>query len=497
MKDDNILKIAAASAVIVIVVIAGLLYFNQSRKGIEKDQASSNNMEVQSVLFSGLVKEVNLENKSIRLIDGSNQEMLFSISSTTKILDENGNSVKLDYFKKGFMATVLATKASGDKYEANNLEVSLAPNIIIDSPKDGETIGDIITVSGRARVFENQLSYRIKADNKIIEEGLITANGEMGQYGEINLAIYLDKRVMISDKIILELFSYSPKDGGVENLTSLSLNYKTDNSLAELLNNDFKVSLLYPANWKTPSENKQLGFFGVDGWFYIEGLGVNKDGLNGVVNSLTDQKNKYFGSEPLVSDLKIDGLSAKLIMPSKDQALEMKNRATIILSFPATVTIKKQKYDYLILNADKGHIDVIGQKIILTDKNPLTIKAFFNNNMMDTEATCNKVFSVERVVPYTQAVARAALEELLKGPSKADKEGNYSTSLNTGIKIKSLEITNGIAKVDFSKEISKNLGGSCRVASIYAQITETLKQFPTIKSVLISVEGETEGILQP
>ncbi len=126
-----------------------------------------------------------------------------------------------------------------------------------------------------------------------------------------------------------------------------------------------------------------------------------------------------------------------------------------------------------------------------------TVKVFFNNDKMDPEYSCNKVFPVEREIPKTQTVARAALEELLKGPSAADKAAGYFTSINSGVKIQKLTIENGVAKVDFDEQLEFQVGGSCRVAAISAQITQTLKQFPTVKSVIISINGRTEDILQP
>jgi len=127
----------------------------------------------------------------------------------------------------------------------------------------------------------------------------------------------------------------------------------------------------------------------------------------------------------------------------------------------------------------------------------MTVKAFFNNNTMDPEISCNKVFVIERQVPKTIAVARVALEELLKGPTISEKNEDYSTSINSGVKIQSLTIENGTAKVDFDEQLEYQAGGSCRVSAIRAQITETLKQFPTVKNVVISINGRTEDILQP
>lgn len=127
-----------------------------------------------------------------------------------------------------------------------------------------------------------------------------------------------------------------------------------------------------------------------------------------------------------------------------------------------------------------------------------TVKIFFNNIKFDPGLTdCSKVYSVNRTVKSTSAVARAALEELFKGLTASESNLGYLTNLNSGVKIQKLTIENEIAKVDFSSELEKDGGGSCRTAAIIAQIKETLKQFPTVKDVVISINGQTENILQP
>jgi len=125
------------------------------------------------------------------------------------------------------------------------------------------------------------------------------------------------------------------------------------------------------------------------------------------------------------------------------------------------------------------------------------VKVFFSNNDLDKEITCNKVFAVEREIIETPAVARAALEELLKGPSEEDKAQGFYTSINPGVKLQKLTITDGIARVDFDATIEQGVGGSCRVSAIRAEIVETLKQFATVNDVVISINGRTEDILQP
>jgi hypothetical protein len=130
----------------------------------------------------------------------------------------------------------------------------------------------------------------------------------------------------------------------------------------------------------------------------------------------------------------------------------------------------------------------------------ISIEVYFGNDALeDDETSCTEVFSVKRIVSKTTAIARAALEELLKGPTQFEEGEGYRSSLpqNAGVKINSLTIENGVARVDFNGALDEGVAGSCRVSAIRAQIEETLKQFPTIQEVVISVEGNIEEALQP
>lgn len=123
--------------------------------------------------------------------------------------------------------------------------------------------------------------------------------------------------------------------------------------------------------------------------------------------------------------------------------------------------------------------------------------SFPNSKFYPDMIDCSKVFATARVITDTPAVGKAALEELFKGPTDQEKKDGYFTNIPTGVKIQKLTIENGVAKVDLSKELQQGVGGSCRVDSIRAQITQTLKQFPTVQNVIISIDGKTEDILQP
>ncbi|MDO8529882.1 MAG: GerMN domain-containing protein [bacterium] len=126
-----------------------------------------------------------------------------------------------------------------------------------------------------------------------------------------------------------------------------------------------------------------------------------------------------------------------------------------------------------------------------------TVKVYFSNTKLENNLSCSTVFYAERNIPKTEGIARAALEQLIQGPINLEKDAGFFTNINTGVKVQSLVIKNGVAKVDFNQELQQGVAGSCKVTAIRAQIEQTLKQFPTVKSVVISINGKTDDILQP
>jgi spore germination protein GerM len=85
----------------------------------------------------------------------------------------------------------------------------------------------------------------------------------------------------------------------------------------------------------------------------------------------------------------------------------------------------------------------------------MTVKVYFGTSLTEAKNSddCSNVAPFKRVIPKTKAVARAALEELLKGPNQEEKNGGYVTSLNPGLVIQRLTIDDGVAQVDFNEEL--------------------------------------------
>lgn len=96
-----------------------------------------------------------------------------------------------------------------------------------------------------------------------------------------------------------------------------------------------------------------------------------------------------------------------------------------------------------------------------------------------------KVWPALREVQETEAVAEAALEELLAGPSSEEEaELGFSSAIPGGTDLESVSVEDSVAKVELSDELPPEA---------LAQVVYTASQFPTVDSVEIDGDVYTRG----
>jgi len=163
---------------------------------------------------------------------------------------------------------------------------------------------------------------------------------------------------------------------------------------------------------------------------------------------------------------------------------------------PTTSAGTIEVFDYSA--KDGSEIDKVTIPIKFGLTNYTNIKIYFTNNIDNPNSKdCQAVSSVSRRVSQDKDIAANAIKELLLGPTTAEAAKGFYNSINTGVTLNSIKIDNGVATVDFNDVLQAGVSGSCQITAIRAQITQTLKQFPTVKSVVISINGNSQGILQP
>jgi spore germination protein GerM len=176
-----------------------------------------------------------------------------------------------------------------------------------------------------------------------------------------------------------------------------------------------------------------------------------------------------------------------LLLASLDWQMESQLPAP--QSQPATVTLRSQS----------GAVLAQQRVVVLSptdpDARPITLYWYGGDTLYSTVAR----------IPRTPRIGAAAIEELLWGPPPRSLAG-FTTALPTPqqvlafpgrkpdwgprVILRKLTILNGVATVDFSKELLAYGGGSAQAKLIRQQLTRTLGQFSTVREVRISIEGK-------
>ncbi|MBI2032359.1 MAG: Gmad2 immunoglobulin-like domain-containing protein [Candidatus Levybacteria bacterium] len=98
-------------------------------------------------------------------------------------------------------------------------------NIVVLSPASNSKLENPFLVRGRARVFENVVSIRLKdSSGNVIAEGTAYANApDIGQFGDFEQYINFSTE---DSKGVLEVYQASAKDGSDQDLVSISVKFR-------------------------------------------------------------------------------------------------------------------------------------------------------------------------------------------------------------------------------------------------------------------------------
>jgi germination protein M len=103
------------------------------------------------------------------------------------------------------------------------------------------------------------------------------------------------------------------------------------------------------------------------------------------------------------------------------------------------------------------------------------------------------LFVTYRTEAATPRVGTAALESVLEGPDSFEMGYGLRTEIPDGTQLLGLEIEGETARVDLTSEFEAGGGLASKQARL-AQIVYTITQFPTVKGVLFSLDGEPIGV---
>jgi germination protein M len=102
-----------------------------------------------------------------------------------------------------------------------------------------------------------------------------------------------------------------------------------------------------------------------------------------------------------------------------------------------------------------------------------------------------RLVPVQRQVPATLAVARAAMTALLAGPTPAESAApsSLATLIPGGTQLLDIALANGVAVVDLTGQFESG-GGAASMFGRLAQVVYTLTQFPSVTGVTFRLDGQ-------
>ena len=118
---------------------------------------------------------------------------------------------------------------------------------------------------------------------------------------------------------------------------------------------------------------------------------------------------------------------------------------------------------------------------------------FFVRYSESTESI--EIVPVIRRISYENSPLTQTLNTLLYGPNVAELSKNLITMIPEKSKILSIEISKGIASINFNEEFMFNPNGREGLEAQLAQIVYTATQFPTVSAVRFLIEGESRDFL--
>ncbi|HEY5561021.1 MAG TPA: peptidase M56 [Clostridiaceae bacterium] len=122
----------------------------------------------------------------------------------------------------------------------------------------------------------------------------------------------------------------------------------------QYVNTKYHIGFEYPSSF-TQNTKYVNRFEGKDGFFQFDAL-KGEGTIEKVASYEAFSDLKPYGESPEIEKSILDGQEAILIIPSKDQNIEMKGQAAFIVKYAKPITINPESFNYFILWADKDHI---------------------------------------------------------------------------------------------------------------------------------------------
>jgi len=128
------------------------------------------------------------------------------------------------WVKQGNPKTAMPTKPCVQTKANSSSTINPNANIILESPKAGDTLSSQFVIKGKARIFENQLNFRVRNSKgqSLIEGTMAAQAASAGQFGPFDATV----SSVPKGTTTIEVFDHSAKDGSEIDKVSIEVTVK-------------------------------------------------------------------------------------------------------------------------------------------------------------------------------------------------------------------------------------------------------------------------------
>lgn len=109
---------------------------------------------------------------------------------------------------------------------------------------------------------------------------------------------------------------------------------------------------------------------GNNGFFALGAASGEGRTIDQVADGEAHHKLRPYGSNPqIIMKIEVSGQEGRLILPATDQPPEMENQAAVVIQSPTPIGVGGDSYHYILLYADRQHIEDISRSLRFTVSN--------------------------------------------------------------------------------------------------------------------------------
>jgi len=291
------------------------------------------------------------------------------------------------------LTTIILTGCKNPESNLNNIfnpkevkigdEVAKMKVISLETGDDGPNYSVSVTFEGNKTLYGRFVQY----ENHDFLDNAISFEVDEAKSDKLPLLSYDERNIWFvfrNREEAINLFNEYENDNLTIEISDYTINYaptevvnestlvrvidgvkNANTGVAIYRNEEYGISLEYPASWEPNNSYTPARYEGSEGFFQITAVAAQSN-IDEVVELEVNHKLAPYGSNPIIESSLISGQEARFVIPSTNQSTQ-NQQSVLVVTYPNPRVINGSSYNYFQLWADMSSIREIGEAIKFLD----------------------------------------------------------------------------------------------------------------------------------